>query len=131
MYHSARNPVPSRVVLEEREASTRQELVRLIVYVSCGRNRSDTTAIQDTAIQLKSVCNHFENASRALGWWLFEHGYMDQALTVRRERPTLAFLECKDALLDLNILLCDHNLDALSINEAQSVFSEAAAMPPS
>ena len=60
-----------------------------------------------------------------------EHGHTDEALTVRRERHVLVFLECKDALLDLYILLCDHNLDALSINEAQSVISEAAAKPPS
>lgn len=127
MFHSPRNTIPSKIILEERESSTKQNLEDILVHSTCVLNRENIDEIQESARKLKSACNLYEDASRNLSSWLSNHGHTEESLAVRRERHKLVYIEAKEGLRDLNSLLKENDLDTVStidVLNSISTFSE-------
>ena len=123
-----RQPKPSKLILEEREHSSRVELESALLSSSLNLQPDKEYALT-AAKHLKICISKFEESSRDLSQWLIKHGHTQEARIVRHRRHNMVYVEARESIDDLNSILADLNLETVSSVGAASSISVMSNHP--
>ena len=96
MSHDLRSTRPSRLILEEREKTSKSELEAAIFASTNKVIPTNENSVINITQQLKVCMKNYEDNNRELTQWLRDHGHIAETRSLRQERHKLIYAECID-----------------------------------